>query len=40
MSLSEVEEQLFDQRFLLARPVLRALRESPVVLLVDEIDLG
>src|SRR6476661_1963627 len=36
--LSEVEEQLFDQRFLLARPVLRALRESPVVLLVDEID--
>ena len=36
--LAEVEEQLFDQRFLLARPVLRALRESPVVLLVDEID--
>ena len=36
--LTEVEEQLFDQRFLLARPVLRALRESPVVLLVDEID--
>jgi MoxR-like ATPase len=33
-----VEDQLFDQRFLLARPVLRALRESPVVLLVDEID--
>ena len=36
--LAEVEDQLFDQRFLLARPVLRALRESPVVLLVDEID--
>jgi MoxR-like ATPase len=36
--VAEVEEQLFDQRFLLARPVLRALRESPVVLLVDEID--
>src|SRR6478752_1796784 len=36
--LSEIEEQLFDQRFLLARPVLRALRESPAVLLVDEID--
>ena len=36
--LAEVEAQLFDQRFLLARPVLRALRESPVVLLVDEID--
>jgi MoxR-like ATPase len=36
--LAEVEDQLFDQRFLLSRPVLRALRESPVVLLVDEID--
>jgi MoxR-like ATPase len=32
------EETLFDERFLLARPVLRALRESPAVLLVDEID--
>jgi MoxR-like ATPase len=32
------EHSLFDERFLLARPVLRALRESPVVLLVDEID--
>ena len=37
-SVEEVEETLFDERFLLARPVLRALRESPVVLLVDEID--
>ncbi|TPG13451.1 AAA family ATPase [Pedococcus bigeumensis] len=36
--LAAVEDQLFDQRFLLARPVLRALRESPVILLVDEID--
>ena len=36
--LDTVEEQLFDQRFLLARPVLRALREAPAVLLVDEID--
>ena len=34
----EVEKSLFDARFLLARPVLRALQESPVVLLVDEID--
>jgi MoxR-like ATPase len=34
----EVEKSLFDERFLLARPVLRALRESPAVLLVDEID--
>ncbi|GAA2734313.1 MoxR family ATPase [Pedococcus aerophilus] len=36
--VAEVEDQLFDQRFLLARPVLRALQESPAVLLVDEID--
>lgn len=33
-----LEEDLFDERFLLARPVLRALREAPVVLLVDEVD--
>ncbi|TAM71042.1 MAG: MoxR family ATPase [Microbacteriaceae bacterium] len=33
-----LEQSLFDERFLLARPILRALRESPVVLLVDEID--
>ena len=33
-----VEDQLFDERFLLARPVLRALREAPAVLLVDEVD--
>lgn len=36
--VEEVEKGLFDERFLLARPVLRALRESPVVLLVDEVD--
>ena len=35
---SELEHSLFDERFLLARPILRALRESPAVLLVDEID--
>jgi MoxR-like ATPase len=35
---NEVEKSLFDERFLLARPILRALQESPVVLLVDEID--
>ncbi|MEO7007096.1 MAG: MoxR family ATPase [Terrimesophilobacter sp.] len=34
----ELEQSLFDERFLLARPILRALRESPAVLLVDEID--
>ncbi|MEO8906720.1 MAG: MoxR family ATPase [Microbacteriaceae bacterium] len=33
-----LEQSLFDERFLLARPILRALRESPAVLLVDEID--
>lgn len=36
--LQSTEESLFDERFLLARPILRALRESPAVLLVDEID--
>jgi MoxR-like ATPase len=36
--LAEVERSLFDERFLIARPVLRALRESPAVLLIDEID--
>jgi MoxR-like ATPase len=36
--LETVEKGLFDERFLLARPVLRALRDSPVVLLVDEVD--
>ncbi|WP_020387580.1 AAA family ATPase [Kribbella catacumbae] len=38
IAAEEVEKSLFDERFLLARPVLRALRESPAVLLVDEID--
>jgi MoxR-like ATPase len=36
--VNDAEASLFDERFLLARPVLRALRESPAVLLVDEID--
>lgn len=36
--LERVEGELFDERFLLARPILTALRESPVVLLIDEID--
>jgi MoxR-like ATPase len=35
---AEVERSLFDERFLLARPIVQALRESPVVLLIDEID--
>jgi MoxR-like ATPase len=36
--VGELERSLFDERFLLARPLLRALRESPAVLLVDEVD--
>ncbi|MFC7596271.1 AAA family ATPase [Terrabacter sp. GCM10028922] len=33
-----LESELFDERFLLARPVLEALRAAPCVLLIDEID--
>jgi len=33
-----LEAELFDERFLLARPVLEALRAAPCVLLIDEID--
>ena len=33
-----IEESLFDERFLVDRPVLQALRHSPAVLLVDEVD--
>jgi len=36
--LPEAEKSLYDERFLLARPVLAALQQSPAVLLVDEID--
>ena len=36
--LEEVERGLFAERFLLERPVLQALRHTPSVLLVDEID--
>ncbi len=36
--LAAVEESLFTERFLLARPILRALREAPCVLLIDEVD--
>jgi MoxR-like ATPase len=38
LDADEVEASLYTQRFLLARPLLRALRESPCVLLVDEVD--
>jgi MoxR-like ATPase len=33
-----VEASLYDPRFLLARPVLRALQTTPSVLLIDEVD--
>jgi MoxR-like ATPase len=38
LDVAAVESSLFDERFLLERPVLRALRSSNAVLLVDEID--
>jgi len=38
LEAEEAEKSLYDERFLLARPVLRALRSSPAVLLIDEID--
>lgn len=37
-NVDDLEHSLFDERFLLARPILRALRESPAILLIDEID--
>jgi len=36
--VEEAEKSLYDARFLLARPVLAALQQSPAVLLVDEVD--
>ena len=36
--IEEAEKDLYDERFLLARPVLTALQQSPAVLLVDEVD--
>ena len=35
---ARLEQSLFDDRFLLARPILRALRTPGAVLLIDEID--
>jgi MoxR-like ATPase len=37
-TVEETEKSLYDERFLLARPVLAALQQSPAVLLVDEVD--
>jgi len=36
--VEEAEKSLYDERFLLARPILAALQQSPAVLLVDEVD--
>ncbi|MEV4310982.1 MoxR family ATPase [Actinocrispum sp. NPDC049592] len=38
LDVDAAEQSLYTERFLLARPLLRALREAPCVLLVDEID--
>jgi MoxR-like ATPase len=38
LDVDAVEASLYDERFLLARPILRALQTSPSVLLIDEID--
>jgi MoxR-like ATPase len=38
LSAAELESSLYDKRFLLARPILKALQQSPAVLLIDEID--
>jgi MoxR-like ATPase len=38
VDVDALERSLFDDRFLLDRPILRALRTAPAVLLVDEID--
>ncbi|MDQ2708282.1 MAG: MoxR family ATPase [Actinomycetota bacterium] len=38
LAADAVEASLYDPRFLIARPVLKALRTSPSVLLIDEVD--
>ncbi|WP_028929652.1 AAA family ATPase [Pseudonocardia asaccharolytica] len=38
LNADTVEASLYSERFLLARPILRALQNSPSVLLVDEVD--
>jgi MoxR-like ATPase len=37
-AVEALERDLYDRRFLVARPLLRALETSPAVLLVDEVD--
>ncbi|MBW3604786.1 MAG: MoxR family ATPase [Actinobacteria bacterium] len=36
--VDEIEAELYDRRFLIARPLLQALETSPCVLLIDEVD--
>jgi MoxR-like ATPase len=38
MDIDSLEAGLYDRRFLIARPLLQALEQSPCVLLVDEVD--
>ncbi|WP_426511051.1 AAA family ATPase [Dactylosporangium sp. McL0621] len=38
LSADELEADLYDRRFLLARPLLQAVERAPCVLLVDEVD--
>ncbi|HTK62758.1 MAG TPA: MoxR family ATPase [Pseudonocardia sp.] len=38
LDVDAVEASLYDPKFLIARPVLRALQTSPSVLLIDEVD--
>jgi MoxR-like ATPase len=35
---AELEDELYDRRFLVARPILQALETTPSVLLIDEVD--
>ena len=38
VDVQEVERDLYDRRFLIARPLLQAIETTPSVLLVDEVD--
>ena len=38
LDVEAVEASLYDSKFLLARPILRALQTTPSVLLIDEVD--
>jgi MoxR-like ATPase len=38
VSAAEIEADLYDRRFLIARPLLQAIERAPCVLLIDEVD--